>query len=159
MAATNCTREIAEFYQLTQSRLARIWERDNKRCHWCDIETVLTKHEIPNQATMDHVIPKAAGGPNTDDNLVCSCLRCNGKRGASCAHPKKSPLPWRTKFATPTSKELIEEPVHVELKLARMAYKNMKMRVEYLESITPYEVLKLWFLRWLFMKLKRGARA
>jgi hypothetical protein len=155
MASTNCTKEIAEFYLLTQSKLARIWERDDKKCRWCGVATVLTKHTIPNQATIDHVIPSSKGGSSEDHNLVLACLKCNAKRGDSGKHPNKSPLPWRANFAKPTPKELEQEPLEIELNLARTAYASMKEKVAYLESLTPVQVMRLWLLKWLIKKVRQ----
>lgn len=33
-------------------------------------------------ASLDHVIPLAAGGPHTPENLQLAHLRCNAKKGA-----------------------------------------------------------------------------
>ena len=47
-------------------------------CHWCkepiDYEA---HHHHPNSFQVDHVIPIAAGGPDTLDNKVPSHRRCN----------------------------------------------------------------------------------
>ncbi|WP_194922942.1 HNH endonuclease [Catenulispora pinisilvae] len=51
---------------------ASILDRDGWRCHWCG--AVAT--------TVDHVVPRAAGGDDSPGNLVASCSRCNCSRGA-----------------------------------------------------------------------------
>jgi 5-methylcytosine-specific restriction endonuclease McrA len=33
------------------------------------------------RATRDHLVPRAAGGAGTIDNLVLACRRCNCERG------------------------------------------------------------------------------
>ncbi len=50
-------------------------KRDNYECAYC-----LTKLK-PSQVSIDHVIPKSKKGGNGWDNVVCACLRCNGKKG------------------------------------------------------------------------------
>jgi 5-methylcytosine-specific restriction endonuclease McrA len=43
--------------------------------------------------TVDHVIPAAAGGQATLDNLVPSCARCNFSRGAAFGNSRRPPRP------------------------------------------------------------------
>lgn len=50
---------------------AELIERDGWRCRYCG-ETV-----TPSTATLDHVIPRTLGGPNTAENLATACLTCN----------------------------------------------------------------------------------
>lgn len=157
MAATNCTKEIADFYQMTQSKLARIWERDSKQCHWCGAATILTRHSIPNQATMDHVLPSSKGGSNDEGNLVLACLRCNNKRGSSVFHPAKSSGGWRINFAMPSASELINEPLHRELEIARAAYVHMRQKYEDLQSLTLWGIIQKRVLQWLINKIRRKA--
>lgn len=56
------------------SRAVRIavFERDGYRCKMCD-----DWHEL----VIDHVIPVAAGGPSTEDNLQTLCRPCNARKG------------------------------------------------------------------------------
>lgn len=60
-------------------------QRDGEVCHWCgadlDITIKGTKSPSPPRATLDHVVPRSAGGPNRLDNLVLSCQPCNEERG------------------------------------------------------------------------------
>ncbi len=59
---------------MPQLRLSRhsILARDNYTCQYCSSKKDLT---------IDHVIPRWAGGPHTWDNLVACCRRCNLKKG------------------------------------------------------------------------------
>ena len=59
---------------MPQLRLSRhsILARDNYTCQYCSSKKVLT---------IDHVVPRWAGGPHTWDNLVACCRRCNLKKG------------------------------------------------------------------------------
>ncbi|MEE7442657.1 HNH endonuclease [Methylobacterium oryzae] len=63
------------------------------RCHYCDGQTFETQHCIngkwqrpagqvsPNEATIDHVIPKSQGGNSYPANLVLCCHTCNQEKG------------------------------------------------------------------------------
>jgi len=75
-----------------------IFARDNNQCQYCG-----RKHPTT-ELSLDHVIPRSQGGSNTWENIVCSCVSCNVKKGGRTpkqAHmslirrpekPKRSPL-------------------------------------------------------------------
>lgn len=46
---------------------AEILQRDAHRCRYCGAEAT----------HIDHIVPYAFGGPNTEENLVACCARCN----------------------------------------------------------------------------------
>lgn len=52
-----------------------IYERDRSRCQYCG------KKFDTRDLTLDHVIPLARGGKTTWDNVVCSCVPCNTRKG------------------------------------------------------------------------------
>lgn len=52
-----------------------IFQRDRGRCQYCGLPGT----------TLDHVIPRAAGGTNHPENLVTCCRACNRRKG--CTHP------------------------------------------------------------------------
>lgn len=61
----------------------RVLARDGWRCQFCgidlarDVDTLLT-------STVDHLLPQCEGGGSTEDNLIASCVTCNGlKAGLS----------------------------------------------------------------------------
>lgn len=56
------------------SRL-NIYARDRQRCQYCGAK--LPKSEL----NLDHIIPKSRGGKTVWENVVCSCLSCNRKKG------------------------------------------------------------------------------
>lgn len=60
---------------MPQLRLSRhsVLARDNYTCQYCGV-----RHR---DLTIDHVVPRWAGGPHTWDNLVACCRRCNLKKG------------------------------------------------------------------------------
>ncbi len=50
-----------------------IFARDDYACQYCGRQT--------RDLTIDHVVPKRLGGKSDWENLVCSCRRCNTKKG------------------------------------------------------------------------------
>lgn len=50
-----------------------ILRRDGHRCQYCGRKDV--------SLTVDHIIPKARGGTDSWENLVCACVRCNNFKG------------------------------------------------------------------------------
>jgi len=57
---------------------AALHERDCDHCRYCDRAVSWTDRRSPAGATYDHVIPR---GPETIDNLVVACRRCNTRKG------------------------------------------------------------------------------
>lgn len=67
--------------------------RDNHTCAYCG------KYAD----TIDHVLPRHAGGTSTYENCVASCKRCNGEKSNKLLHE----IGWSLKFkpAAPTLSE------------------------------------------------------
>ncbi len=65
---------------LPELKLSRrtVFARDNYACQYCGA----TAKDL----TIDHVIPRRAGGPSTWDNLVCCCRKCNMRKSDKLAH-------------------------------------------------------------------------
>jgi 5-methylcytosine-specific restriction endonuclease McrA len=67
-----------------QHRTARARVLDGAtHCTWCGIgisDDLPPSH--PQKATVDHLLPRVAGGTDTVDNLVPACFKCNTMRGA-----------------------------------------------------------------------------
>jgi len=53
-----------------------VFARDHGRCQYCHRRLSLR------EATYDHVIPRAQGGPTRWDNIVIACRACNQRKGA-----------------------------------------------------------------------------
>jgi len=52
-----------------------LFARDQNHCQYCG-------KKFPSSAlSLDHVIPRSQGGPNTWENIVCACVRCNVRKG------------------------------------------------------------------------------
>lgn len=52
-----------------------IFERDKNTCQYCG------RHLDRKDLNLDHVIPRDRGGPTTWENIVCSCIPCNTRKG------------------------------------------------------------------------------
>jgi len=63
-----------------------ILKRDASSCQYCGSGSDLT---------IDHVIPKSRGGPDTWENLVTACNSCNHKKGNRT--PKEAEMPLKRK--------------------------------------------------------------
>lgn len=50
-----------------------ILRRDAYKCSYCG------RGDLP--LTIDHIVPKARGGNDSWENLVCACTSCNNKKG------------------------------------------------------------------------------
>jgi len=80
---------------MPQLRLSRhsVLARDGYTCQYCGLRG--------KDLTIDHVLPKWAGGPHTWDNLVACCRRCNLKKADKTpqqAHMKLARKPKRPHF-------------------------------------------------------------
>ena len=75
-----------------------IFARDNNRCQYCG-------RKFPtSELSLDHVVPRSRGGDTSWENVVCSCVKCNVRKGGRTPHeasmhlikqpvkPKRSPL-------------------------------------------------------------------
>jgi len=67
---------------MKEVRLSRenIFSRDEYTCQYCG------KKFPESELNIDHVIPRERGGRNTWENLVTSCLRCNGRKANRLPH-------------------------------------------------------------------------
>jgi len=52
-----------------------LFARDGYRCQYCGQTRPMS------QLSLDHVVPRSQGGKTTWENVVCSCMGCNGKKG------------------------------------------------------------------------------
>lgn len=75
-----------------------IFLRDEHRCQYCN------RRFASQRLSLDHVMPRSRGGPDTWENVVCACLTCNTRKGGRTpaeagmrlirepVKPKRSPL-------------------------------------------------------------------
>lgn len=61
-----------------------ILHRDSHTCQYCSYSG--------DELTLDHVIPRSRGGPDSWENLVSACVRCNVKKGNRTPEESKMPL-------------------------------------------------------------------
>jgi hypothetical protein len=63
---------------LSDSIRRQVAERACNRCEYCGLS------EVGQAATfhLDHIVPSAAGGPSTIDNLAYACVHCSLRKGA-----------------------------------------------------------------------------
>lgn len=52
-----------------------LFARDRNQCQYCG------RHFPTSELSIDHVNPKTLGGGESWTNLVCSCVKCNAKKG------------------------------------------------------------------------------
>lgn len=68
-----------------------VFRRDNYTCQYCGKQTKII--------TLDHVIPRRAGGMHTWDNLTTACMSCNRRKGGK--RPDEANMPLRRIPAEP----------------------------------------------------------
>lgn len=58
-----------------------VFERDGWRCSYCgrDFSGLRRKTRL-RLLTLDHVVPRSRGGSDNAENLVASCVKCNGEK-------------------------------------------------------------------------------
>jgi 5-methylcytosine-specific restriction endonuclease McrA len=57
-----------------------VFERDHNTCQYCGLQ--FDRSDL----NLDHVIPRDKGGQTTWENIVCSCIPCNTKKGNKLPH-------------------------------------------------------------------------
>lgn len=88
-----------------EKRLA-LYIRDSVRCLYCGADL---RHAAPADITLDHLLPRSAGGSNVATNLATACRSCNSSRGA------KPWLDYATGGARDRIEQLRHEPLNIEL--------------------------------------------
>jgi 5-methylcytosine-specific restriction endonuclease McrA len=85
------------------SRL-NIFLRDNNTCQYC------SKRFSRSELNIDHVIPRSRGGLSTWDNVVCSCVDCNRRKGGRTPH--EAGMGLRKKPVRPRWNFFLDNPQH-----------------------------------------------
>lgn len=80
-----------------------LFARDDNTCQYCG------KQGSSSQLSMDHVIPRAHGGRTSWDNIVCCCLRCNGRKGGRT--PKEANMKLLRQPGKPKVNPLMEQSI------------------------------------------------
>lgn len=80
-----------------------LFARDEYRCQYCG------KAEPTHKLSLDHVVPRSHGGATTWENIVCSCLKCNSRKGGRT--PQQARMQLLTKPARPRFNPLMTQSV------------------------------------------------
>ncbi len=86
--------------------------RDDHRCQYCGRTPPLS------QLSLDHVMPRSRGGETTWENVVCSCVACNSKKGGRT--PSEARMRLMRKPRKPRRNPVLKQ------KLANPKYANWK---------------------------------
>lgn len=108
------------------SRL-NIYARDHDTCQYC------AKQLPRSELNLDHVVPRSQGGKTTWENVVCSCIPCNLKKGGRTpeqARLKLLSVPARPRW-TPFFRGAVKKITYREwlpfLTLADASYWNVEL--------------------------------
>ncbi|MEO8205777.1 MAG: HNH endonuclease [Chthoniobacterales bacterium] len=63
-----------------------VFERDRNTCQYCG--DIFDRSDL----NLDHVYPRDRGGQTTWENIVCSCIPCNTKKGNRLPHEARMQL-------------------------------------------------------------------
>lgn len=80
--------------QMVKLNRRNLFARDRNQCQYCG------RHFPTADLSIDHVRPRTQGGDDTWENLVCSCIKCNARKGGRTpdqAHMKLIRKPERPK--------------------------------------------------------------
>jgi hypothetical protein len=70
-----------------KTALQNAFESGLRRCPCCNVQLVWKANPEKvqrNMATVDHMVAKSYGGPDTTDNMFVMCRKCNEERGNRC---------------------------------------------------------------------------
>jgi 5-methylcytosine-specific restriction endonuclease McrA len=79
-------------------------KRDGHQCQYCGVKNT--------SMTVDHVVPKAKGGGDSWENLVCACVRCNNTKGGNT--PEQASMKLLRKPKRPSRLAFIQHFVGVK---------------------------------------------
>ena len=109
------------------SRL-NVYARDRNTCQYCG------KHPPRAELNLDHVVPRSRGGVTSWENVVCSCVPCNLRKGGHTPDEArmrllKTPLRprWTPFFRGPPKTGAFYEQWLPLLSLSDMAYWNTEL--------------------------------
>jgi 5-methylcytosine-specific restriction endonuclease McrA len=102
-----------------------IFARDCNRCQYCG------RRFPTSELSLDHVVPRSQDGPNTWENIVCACLKCNVRKGGrtpSQARMKLITKPVRPVRSPVLSLKLDESKYHSWQQFLDQVYWNVELR-------------------------------
>ena len=59
----------------------RVYDASGNRCVYCSRQFVSGGPGYPPTPSIDHDVPTARGGADTEENLVAACKPCNSQKG------------------------------------------------------------------------------
>jgi 5-methylcytosine-specific restriction endonuclease McrA len=80
--------------------------------------------------SLDHVIPRSRGGETSWENIVCSCVDCNTRKGGRTPHEARMKL-----MATP------KKPQHNPLLFSKLHSPKYQVWRSFLQSANGLEVV------------------
>ena len=89
-----------------------LFARDEHRCQYCG------RSAHASQLSFDHVLPRSRGGETSWENVVCSCLTCNTKKGGRT--PQEAHMHLMTHPTEPRNNPLLT------MKLSNPKYESWK---------------------------------
>lgn len=89
----------------TEKRLA-LYIRHGFTCAYCGKDL---RHSEPEELTLDHLVPRSAGGKNEASNLILACRSCN------CSRQAKAWADYATGGARDRIEQLRHEPLNIKL--------------------------------------------
>jgi 5-methylcytosine-specific restriction endonuclease McrA len=81
-----------------------LFARDGYQCQYCG------QAQPTHKLSLDHVIPRSHGGQTTWENIVCCCLKCNGRKGGRT--PQQAKMRLLTRPSKPRFNSLVCETIN-----------------------------------------------
>jgi 5-methylcytosine-specific restriction endonuclease McrA len=88
--------------------------RDGFRCQYCGASPSIR------ELTMDHVMPRARGGPTRWNNVVAACKPCNNRKGMRTPEEALMPLeqrPGEPRFLPSNGPRIVARSMHEKWRL------------------------------------------
>ena len=89
-----------------------VFARDRNRCQYCG------KRFATSELSLDHIVPRSAGGKTTWTNVACCCVRCNVRKGGRT--PEQAHMRLKRRPVKPR-----RSPV-IQLRLTSLKYASWK---------------------------------
>lgn len=100
-------------------------ERQDGKCHYCDLIFDPRDIDPMNRATLDHVVPLSRGGEDSEANTVAACLLCNTAKGDMLLDEALEALPAaRVRILANRERRFLWRPDK------RPGYRAQRMRIE-----------------------------
>lgn len=101
-----------------------VFERDKNTCQYCG--KVFDREGL----NLDHVLPRDRGGQTTWENIVCSCIPCNTRKGNRLPHQAGMQLirkPKRPKWRPFVNITVTNQPHESWKHFLDLAYWNVEL--------------------------------